>query len=80
MLRADVGDQLIGPGRTPWHGEILGVVIRVHGQDGGPPFTIRWYDDGSASKLCPNPERYWIRSRRQVERIEATNRGMRTVA
>ena len=39
MMRAEVGDQLVGPGRTVVHGEIVGVVTAVHGEDGGPPFT-----------------------------------------
>jgi hypothetical protein len=61
MLRAEVGDQLVGPGPTIGHGELLGVVIAVHGEDGGPPFTIRWYEHGRASTIDPDPQRYWIR-------------------
>ena len=61
MLRAEVGDQLVGPGPTVAHGRIVGVIIEVHGVDGGPPFTVRWYDDGHASKINPDPERFWVR-------------------
>jgi len=61
MLRAEVGDQLVRRGTAIGHSEILGVVIRVHGEDGGPPFTVRWYDSGYVSKVTPNAERFWIR-------------------
>jgi hypothetical protein len=37
------------------------MVIQVHGEDRGPPFTVRWYDDGHASKIDPDPEQFWIR-------------------
>jgi len=63
MLQARVGDQLVRPGRSIAHGEVVGVIVAVHGDDGGPPFTVRWYDDGSWSKITPNPERYWVRTR-----------------
>ena len=78
MLRAEVGDQLVGPGVTIGRAEILGVVIQVHGEDGGPPFTVRWYSDGHASKIDPDPERFWIRP--QVDDYEvgmATRRDRR---
>jgi hypothetical protein len=61
MLRAEVGDQLVGLGVAGGRGEILGMVIQVHGEDRGPPFTVRWYDDGHASKIDPDPEQFWIR-------------------
>jgi hypothetical protein len=79
-MRAEIGDQLVRPGRTVAHGEIVGVVIAVHGEDGGPPFTVRWYEDGRASKINPNPERYWIRSQVDVHEVGTAMRGIRSVA
>lgn len=63
MLRAEVGDQLVGPGHSIAHAEIVGVIIQVHGIDGRPPFTVRWYEGSSISKLNnPDPAKYWISS------------------
>jgi hypothetical protein len=80
MMRAEVGDQLVGPGRTVVHGEIVGVVTAVHGEDGGPPFTIRWYEDGRATKINPDPERFWIRSQLDVHEVGTAMQGSRSVA
>jgi hypothetical protein len=80
MLRAEVGDQLVGPGPTVAHGQIVGVVIEVHGDDGGPPFTVRWYEDGRASKINPDPERYWIRAMWDTGEVGMAMRGIRSVA
>jgi len=80
MLRAEVGDQLVGPGHSIAHGEIVGVVIQVHGIDGRPPFTVRWYEDSSISKINPDPARYWVRSTWDVVDVGAVVRGMHTVA
>ena len=75
MLRAEVGDQLVGLGETSGRGEILGMVIQVHSEDGRPPFTVRWYDDGHASKITPDPERFWIRP--QVDDSEVGTAALR---
>jgi len=80
MLRAEVGDQLVGPGPTVMHGEIVGVIVQVHGDDGGPPFTVRWYDDASVSKINPNPERYWVRSHRTTHEVRLTKEALHRVA
>ena len=80
MLRAEIGDQLVGPGPTVAHGRIVGVVIGVHGADGGPPFTVRWYDDGHASRIDPDPGRYWVRAVRDTGEVGTAMRSDRSVA
>jgi len=80
MLRAEVGDQLVGPGRTIGNGEVFGVIIQVHGIDGRPPFTVRWYEDSSISKINPDPARYWIRSTWDENEVGALVRRRRAVA
>ena len=80
MLRAEVGDQLVAPGATLLHGEVVGVIIHVHGDDGGPPFTVRWYDSGHATTVNPDPERHWIRPARQPHEVGRAMRGMRDAA
>jgi len=80
MMRANVGDQLVRPGRTVEHGELVGVVLAVHGDDGGPPFTVRWIEDGRASKISPDPERFWIRPQLDYNEVGAAMRVIRSVA
>jgi hypothetical protein len=80
MMRAEVGDQLVRPGRTFLHGEIVGVVTAVHGEDSGPPFTVRWYEDGRTSKIDPDPERFWIRAQLDTHEVGTATRGSRSVA
>jgi Domain of unknown function (DUF1918) len=48
-MKANVGDLLVVPGpeyRT-------GVVVRVVGQDGAPPYVIRWQRDGHIAMVTP---------------------------
>jgi len=71
---------LVGPGRTVAHGEIVGVVIAVHGEGGRPPYTVRWYDDGRASRIQPDPERFWIRPQSDAHEVGTAMRGIRSVA
>jgi len=80
MMRAEVGDLLVRRGRTFLHSEIVGVVTAVHCEDGGPPFTIRWYESGLTSKMKPDPERYWIRSQLDVNEVGTATRSGRSVA
>ena len=61
------------------YGEIVGVVVKVR-DDGGPPFVVRWYDDDTESKISPNPECYWIRSRRRYREVQATRAALHRVA
>ena len=69
MMHADVGDQLVEPGPVMLYGEIVGMIIQVHGDDGGPPFTVRWYNDASVSEVDPDPRRYWIRCNRSTHEV-----------
>jgi Domain of unknown function (DUF1918) len=48
-MRANVGDLLVVPGpetRT-------GLVIRVLGRDGAPPYVIKWQSDGYIAMVTP---------------------------
>lgn len=55
-MNASVGDRLLvrsvhvdGPVRD-------GEILEVHGQDGGPPYVVRWSDDGHTSLVFPGPD------------------------
>jgi hypothetical protein len=48
-MRAKVGDLLVVPGP-----EIRkGLVIRVLGPDGAPPYVIKWHSDGHIAMVTP---------------------------
>ena len=79
-MKAEVGDQLVRPGRKLGRGEIVGVVIEVQGEDSGPPFVIRWYEDDSESKINPDPEQFWIRSHRITRDVRVTGAAIHRVA
>ncbi len=48
-MRANVGDLLVVPGME----SRIGLVIRVLGQDGGPPYVIKWQSDGHIAMVTP---------------------------
>lgn len=80
MLRAQVGDQLVRAGRTTGRGEIVGVVTQVNGEDGGPPFIVRWYGDGHTSTCNPNQRHFWIRPQLDVHEVGSSMRQDHDVA
>ncbi|MGA8245340.1 MAG: DUF1918 domain-containing protein [Nocardioides sp.] len=57
-MYAQVGDRLVvrsvhldGPVRD-------GEIIEVHGDEGAPPFVVRWSDTGHESLVFPGPDAY----------------------
>ena len=62
-MRADVGDQLVRQGRRFGHGEIIGVITEVRGEDGTPPYVISCYSDGHESLMNPDPLHHWVRGK-----------------
>jgi hypothetical protein len=48
-MRAKVGDLLVVPGPEVRTGR----VIRVLGQDGAPPYVIKWQGDGHIAMVTP---------------------------
>jgi hypothetical protein len=49
-MRARVGDLLIVPGS---HAR-TGLIVRVVGQDGAPPYVIKWLADGHIAMVTPD--------------------------
>ena len=43
-MRAQVGDRLVVEGMKVDAPRHEGEVLEVHGQDGGPPYLVRWSD------------------------------------
>jgi hypothetical protein len=57
-LRASPGDRLVirghHVGELPRDAEVLEVL----GEDGAPPFVVRWEDDGHVSRFYPSSDAY----------------------
>jgi Domain of unknown function (DUF1918) len=55
-MHASVGDRIVvrstHVGETDRDGEIL----EVHGPDGGPPYLVRWSEDGHEGLYFPGPD------------------------
>lgn len=51
-MRAQVGDELTIRGRHQGDEDRHGTVIQVHGEDGAPPYLVRWRD-GHESVFFP---------------------------
>ena len=54
-MRAEVGDRLHVRGRKVGHHDRLGEVLEVRGENGAPPYLIR-FDDGHESLVFPGPD------------------------
>jgi Domain of unknown function (DUF1918) len=51
VMRARVGDVLVLPGSDGRTGLVIGVV----GEDGAPPYVIKWQRDGHIAMVTPDP-------------------------
>ena len=49
-MRAHVGDRLVLPAVPDRYGVVIGVL----GQDGAPPYVIRWRSDGHVAMVLPD--------------------------
>jgi len=54
-MRAQVGDELIVRGRHVGDEDREGVVTEVHGENGAPPYMVRW-KDGHESVFVPSAD------------------------
>lgn len=55
-MQASVGDRLLVHGRTVGHKDRYAEIIEVLGEDGGPPFRVRFEDDGHECLVSPGPD------------------------
>jgi len=51
-MKAQVGDELTVRGRHQGDGDRCGTILRVAGEDGAPPYLVRWRD-GHESVFFP---------------------------
>jgi Domain of unknown function (DUF1918) len=57
-LRASAGDRLVIHGHRTGEPERDGEIVEVLGEDGAPPFLVRWSDDGHVSRFYPSSDAY----------------------
>jgi Domain of unknown function (DUF1918) len=55
-LKASPGDRLVVSGHHQGEAPRDCEVIAVLGKDGGPPYEVRWEDDGHVSRLYPGSD------------------------
>jgi hypothetical protein len=58
-MRAQVGDLLVVEGRTAETHRHQGEVIEVRGDDGSPPYLVRWAD-GHEGLAFPGPDAHIV--------------------
>jgi hypothetical protein len=58
ILRAEPGDRLVIRGHHQGELERDAEILEVLGEDGAPPFVVRWQDDGHVSRLYPGSDAY----------------------
>jgi hypothetical protein len=57
-MHAAVGDRLVVKGQHVGQPDRDGEILEVHGDEGGPPFLVRWSDDGHEGLFYPGPDAY----------------------
>lgn len=62
-MRAQVGDQMVVEGRTDSQPRRHGEVVEVRGEDGAPPYVVRW-DDGHEGLVFPGPDAHVVPGQR----------------
>ena len=55
VMKARVGDELIVKGHRVGDADRRGVITKVHGEDGTPPYLVRW-TDGHESSFFPSSD------------------------
>ncbi|MGV3760183.1 MAG: DUF1918 domain-containing protein [Actinomycetota bacterium] len=55
-MHAQVGDRIVIVGHKVGEHERDGEILEVRGEDGGPPFLVRWSDDGHEGLFFPGSD------------------------
>jgi hypothetical protein len=56
MLHASVGDRIHVDGTHVSDHERNGEIIEVRGENGTPPYLVRWFDTGHEALVFPGPD------------------------
>ncbi|HUK67931.1 MAG TPA: DUF1918 domain-containing protein [Streptosporangiaceae bacterium] len=54
-MRANAGDELVVRGHHVGDQDRTAVIVEVHGEDGAPPYLVRW-SDGHQSVFFPSSD------------------------
>lgn len=57
-MKVSVGDRLVVRGHRVGEPERDAQVLEVRGEDGGPPYLVRWSEDGHESLMFPGSDAY----------------------
>jgi hypothetical protein len=55
-MKAAVGDRIVIHGHHIGEPDRDAEIVEVRGENGEPPFVVRWGDDGHQSLLFPGPD------------------------
>ena len=55
-MRAAAGDRLVIKGHKVGEHDRDAEILEVRGEDGGPPYLVRWEDDGHEGLLFPGSD------------------------
>jgi hypothetical protein len=55
-MKASVGDRLVIKGHYVGEPDRDGEILEVHGEDGAPPYLVRWSDDGHVGLFFPSTD------------------------
>jgi Domain of unknown function (DUF1918) len=58
ILRARPGDRIVIRAHHTGEAERDGEIIEVLGDDGSPPYVVRWEADGHVSRFYPGSDAY----------------------
>jgi len=56
VFQAAVGDRLVIKGHHVGDPDRDAEIIELHGEDGGPPWVVRWSDDGHEGLFFPGSD------------------------
>lgn len=57
-MGASPGDRLVIRGHRVGERVRDGEILEVLGENGGPPYVVRWSDDGHVSRIFPGSDAY----------------------
>ena len=55
-MRAAIGDRIVVMGHHVGESKREALILAVGGEDGGPPYRVRWDDTGHEALFFPGPD------------------------
>ena len=67
-MKAHVDDELVIQASHLDQPTRMGRIVEVHGQDGEPPYLVRWDDSGHTALVFPGPDAHVRATHHEAER------------